>query len=25
MGLDGVRFISKCVESSEKGAVWVNF
>ena len=25
MGLDGVRFISKCVESSEKGAVWVDF
>jgi predicted dehydrogenase len=25
MGLDGVRFIGKCVESSEKGAVWVDF
>jgi predicted dehydrogenase len=25
MGVDGVKFISKCVESSEKGAVWVNF
>ena len=24
-GLDGVRFIGKCVESSQKGAVWVNF
>jgi len=24
MGLDGVRFINKCVESSEKGAVWVD-
>jgi predicted dehydrogenase len=24
-GLDGVRFIGKCVESSDKGAVWVNF
>jgi predicted dehydrogenase len=23
-GLDGVRFIGKCVESSQKGAVWVN-
>jgi predicted dehydrogenase len=25
MGIDGVKFISKCVESSNKGAVWVNF
>jgi len=25
MGLDGVRFINKCVESSGKGAVWVNY
>jgi predicted dehydrogenase len=25
MGADGVRFIGKCVESSEKGAVWVDF
>ena len=25
MGLDGVKFISKCVESSGKGAVWVNY
>jgi predicted dehydrogenase len=24
-GLDGVRFIGKCVESSQKGAVWVEF
>ncbi|MDR0472199.1 MAG: Gfo/Idh/MocA family oxidoreductase [Treponema sp.] len=24
-GLDGVKFIGKCVESSDKGAVWVNF
>jgi predicted dehydrogenase len=24
-GIRGVRFIEKCVESSEKGAVWVNF
>jgi predicted dehydrogenase len=24
-GLDGVKFIGKCVESSEKGAVWVTF
>ncbi|MCL2833341.1 MAG: Gfo/Idh/MocA family oxidoreductase [Treponema sp.] len=24
MGLDGVRFIGKCVESSNLGAVWVN-
>ncbi|MDR3145037.1 MAG: Gfo/Idh/MocA family oxidoreductase [Treponema sp.] len=23
MGIDGVEFIGKCVESSEKGAVWV--
>jgi predicted dehydrogenase len=25
MGIDGVKFINKCVESSAKGAVWVNF
>lgn len=25
MGLDGVRYIHKCVESSSKGAVWVNY
>jgi predicted dehydrogenase len=25
MGIDGVRFINKCVESSGKGAVWVNW
>ncbi|MDR1948101.1 MAG: Gfo/Idh/MocA family oxidoreductase [Spirochaetaceae bacterium] len=25
MGVDGVRFIGKCVESSQKGAVWVQF
>jgi len=24
-GIRGVRFIEKCVESSQKGAVWVNF
>ena len=24
-GFDGVQFIGKCVESSQKGAVWVNF
>jgi len=24
-GLDGVRFIGKCVESSNKGSVWVGF
>jgi predicted dehydrogenase len=24
MGLDGVKFIGKCVESSAKGAAWVN-
>jgi predicted dehydrogenase len=24
-GINGVRFIGKCVESSNKGAVWVNF
>lgn len=24
-GISGVRFIGKCVESSQKGAVWVNF
>ena len=25
MGLEGVKFINKCVESSAKGAVWVNY
>jgi predicted dehydrogenase len=25
MGIDGVKFINKCVESSNKGAVWVNY
>ena len=25
MGLDGVKFINKCVESSSKGAVWINY
>jgi predicted dehydrogenase len=25
MGMDGVRFINKCVESSEQGAIWLNF
>jgi len=25
MGIDGVRFIGKCVESSQKGAVWINY
>ena len=25
MGLEGVKFINKCVESSEKGAVWINY
>ncbi|MDR3192905.1 MAG: Gfo/Idh/MocA family oxidoreductase [Treponema sp.] len=25
MGIDGVRFVGKCVESSEKGALWVSF
>ena len=25
MGIDGVTFINKCVESSSKGAVWVNY
>jgi predicted dehydrogenase len=24
-GIDGVKFIGKCVESSKKGAVWVDF
>ena len=24
-GIDGVKFINKCVESSEKGAVWVSY
>ena len=24
-GIDGVKFIGKCVESSQKGAVWVTF
>ncbi len=25
MGIDGVNFIGKCVESSQKGAVWIDF
>jgi len=25
MGIDGVKFINKCVESSGKGAIWVNY
>ena len=25
MGMDGVRFINRCVESSGKGAVWVDY
>ncbi|GAB1482584.1 Gfo/Idh/MocA family oxidoreductase [Treponema sp.] len=25
MGIDGVKFIGKCVESSQKGAVWLDF
>ncbi|MDR2759647.1 MAG: Gfo/Idh/MocA family oxidoreductase [Spirochaetaceae bacterium] len=25
MGVDGVKFIGKCVESSQKGSVWVDF
>jgi predicted dehydrogenase len=25
MGIDGVRFIGKCVESSQKGAVWIDY
>jgi predicted dehydrogenase len=25
MGIDGVKFIGKCVESSKKGAAWVDF
>lgn len=25
MGIDGVKFIGKCVESSHKGAVWIDF
>lgn len=25
MGINGVKFINKCVESSEKGAVWVKY
>jgi len=25
MGIDGVNFIGKCVESSRKGAVWIDF
>jgi predicted dehydrogenase len=25
MGTDGVKFINKCVESSDKGAVWVQY
>jgi len=24
-GIDGVKFIGKCVESSDKGAVWIDF
>ncbi|HCM27549.1 MAG: oxidoreductase [Treponema sp. GWB1_62_6] len=24
-GIDGVKFIGKCVESSQKGAVWIDF
>jgi predicted dehydrogenase len=24
-GIDGVKFINKCVESSQKGAVWIDF
>jgi predicted dehydrogenase len=25
MGIDGVKFINKCVESSSKGAVWISY
>ncbi|MDR0730151.1 MAG: gfo/Idh/MocA family oxidoreductase, partial [Treponema sp.] len=25
MGIDGVKFTGKCVESSQKGTVWVPF
>jgi len=25
MGIDGVKFIGKCVESSKKGAAWIDF
>jgi hypothetical protein len=25
MGVDGVKFIGKCVESSQQGAVWLDF
>ncbi len=25
MGIDGVKFVEKCLESSNKGAVWVDF
>ena len=25
MGIDGVKYITRCVESSDKGAVWVDF
>ncbi len=25
MGVDGVRFITRCVESSKKGSVWIKF
>jgi predicted dehydrogenase len=25
MGVDGVNFVGKCVESSDKGSVWINF
>ena len=24
-GIDGVRFVGKCVESSQQGAVWVEY
>jgi hypothetical protein len=24
-GIDGVKFIGKCVESSQQGAVWLDF
>jgi hypothetical protein len=24
-GIDGVKFIGKCVESSQKGAIWINY
>ena len=25
MGLDGVKFVNKCVDSSQAGSVWVDF